>query len=164
MADYQSAGFIQRHRGALLFVDISGFTELSQKFNVEDFKNFINDYFTKIIELVNNFGGEVVKFAGDALIAIWITAGVPYGFENGVSGKEVDASHALNVEKCTSCAIAINVEVSQHCSLLLNCHFAANASLLTQLNSTTSSATITKYPKRTRQSERRKLWRTRIQQ
>jgi len=35
-------GSIQRHKSALLFVDISGFTTLSQKYPVEDFKKFIN--------------------------------------------------------------------------------------------------------------------------
>lgn len=117
MSEYQSTGFIQRHRGALLFVDISGFTELSQRFNVEDFKKFINDYFTKIIDLVNSFGGEAVKFAGDALIAIWISAEVPHEFNGDVSSdgmEQDDAVHALNIEKCTSCAIAINVECNNY--------------------------------------------------
>jgi hypothetical protein len=42
IARYQSNGSIRRHRGALLFVDISGFTTLSQNYPVEDFKTFIN--------------------------------------------------------------------------------------------------------------------------
>ena len=45
------------------------------KIPLEDFKTFINIYFTKIINLVTSFGGEVVKFAGDALYAIWTTDG-----------------------------------------------------------------------------------------
>ena len=125
MSEYQSTGFIQRHRGALLFVDISGFTELSRRFNVEDFKNFINDYFTKIIDLVNSWGGEVVKFAGDALIAIWISTELPHEFNGDVRSdgiEQVDAAHALNVEKCTSCAVAINVEVSILLPCLLYSH------------------------------------------
>ena len=36
---YQSNGSIRRHRGALLFVDISGFTNLAQNYPVEDFKH-----------------------------------------------------------------------------------------------------------------------------
>lgn len=88
MSVYQSTGFIQRHRGALLFVDISGVMELSQRFNVKDFKKFIEDYFTKIIEFVNSFGGEVVKYAGDALIAIWISTKVPHEFNGNVSSMQ----------------------------------------------------------------------------
>ena len=58
VSKYQTEGSIRRHRGALLFVDISGFTKLSQNYPVEDFKTFINQYFTKIINLVNSFGGK----------------------------------------------------------------------------------------------------------
>lgn len=64
---------IQRFHGALLFVDISGFTALSLKLDVESLKNHINDYFTKMLEIVDKWGGDVVKFAGDALYIIWQT-------------------------------------------------------------------------------------------
>eukprot|EP01038_Epipyxis_sp_PR26KG_P013098 gene13098-17555_t len=62
---------IQRFECVLLFVDISGFTALSQKLNVDDLKTHINDYFKKIIGLIEKYGGEVIKFAGDALFVIW---------------------------------------------------------------------------------------------
>ncbi|KAL7552056.1 hypothetical protein ACHAWF_015258 [Thalassiosira exigua] len=113
---YRSRGSIRRRRGALLFVDISGFTNLSQNYPVEDFKTFINEYFTKIIELVVAFGGEVVKFAGDALYAIWSDGaeGGDNGSE-GADGGKPDLScpggigrHVVNVERCTACAIALN--------------------------------------------------------
>lgn len=120
LTEYQSAGFIQRQRGVLLFVDISGFTELSQRFNIEDFKNFINTYFSKIIELVECFGGEVVKFAGDALFAVWSTPRVvvPHDCDAGVGHSDDvqfgDSSHALNIEKCVSCATAIIIECNNY--------------------------------------------------
>lgn len=113
VAKYLSAGSVQRHRGALLFVDISGFTKLSQNYPVEDFKTFINIYFTKIINLVTSFGGEVVKFAGDALYAIWTSSG---GSSDNVSNNNTDdcTSHAMNIEKCTTCSIAINTECNNY--------------------------------------------------
>ncbi len=61
----------QRFHGALLFVDISGFTALSQKMNVEELKNHINEYFSKMLAIVDKHGGDVIKFAGDALYIIW---------------------------------------------------------------------------------------------
>ena len=114
VAKYLSAGSVQRHRGALLFVDISGFTKLSQNYPVEDFKTFINIYFTKIINLVTSFGGEVVKFAGDALYAIWTTSSG--GSSDNVSDNNTDddTSHAMNIEKCTTCSIAINTECNNY--------------------------------------------------
>jgi hypothetical protein len=119
ISKYQSVGSIQRHYGALLLVDISGFTHLSQKYPIEDFKMFINAYFTKIIDLVHSFDGDVVKFAGDALFAIW-TNKVSVdgdGSDSSIDPSETtraESSHAINIEKCTACAIAINAECNNY--------------------------------------------------
>jgi class 3 adenylate cyclase len=59
---------------ALLLIDISGFTLLSQQFSVDELKTHINGYFKKIIDKVEKMNGDIVKFAGDALYVIW-----PYG-------------------------------------------------------------------------------------
>ena len=104
---YHEKGSIQRLRGALLFIDISGFTNLSQNYPVEDFKTFINDYFTKIINLIESFDGQVVKFAGDALYALWPSKDP---IDSSISGKHSFNDHALNIEKCTACAISISAE------------------------------------------------------
>ena len=122
ISNYQSNGSIQRHRGALLFVDISGFTTLSQNYPVEDFKTFINEYFTKIIDLIQLFGGEVVKFAGDALYAVWTTTSSSTSIiattinYQSLSNNENDEDllHAINIEKCTACAIAISTECNNY--------------------------------------------------
>lgn len=62
---------IRHFHGALLFVDISGFTRLSQKMDVDNLRKFINAYFTKLIDIVSKYEGEVIKFAGDALYIVW---------------------------------------------------------------------------------------------
>jgi class 3 adenylate cyclase len=64
---------IERFHGTLLFVDISGFTILSQKLNPERLRSFINAYFKRLIDIVQKYDGEVIKFAGDALFIIWQT-------------------------------------------------------------------------------------------
>ena len=116
ISKYQSEGSILRHCGALLVVDISGFTHLSQLYPIEDFMIFINVYFTKIIDLVHSFGGEVIKFAGDALFAIWTTSKGSVdvdGSDDGINVSEAtraESFHAVNIEKCTACAIAINAK------------------------------------------------------
>lgn len=103
VAEYRKSGSLQRYRGALLFVDISGFTKLAQLYPIEDFKTFINQYFTKIIDLITSHGGDVVKFAGDALYAIWTSNGI----ESDVLGC---SRHSINVAKCTACGIALSAE------------------------------------------------------
>ena len=69
----ESLDWIERFHCALLFVDISGFTVLSQELVLDDLKRHINAYFTLILNIVYKYGGEVIKFAGDALFVIWQT-------------------------------------------------------------------------------------------
>lgn len=64
--------------GAVGFVDVSGFTALSERLKSE-FKNkgaellnqYMNSYFRQLILVVAASGGDVVKFAGDALQVVW---------------------------------------------------------------------------------------------
>lgn len=71
--DFKANTSIYRFHGALLFVDISGFTILSQKLKVDELKNQINAYFQKIVDIIHKYDGEIIKFAGDALFIIWQT-------------------------------------------------------------------------------------------
>jgi predicted ATPase len=62
---------------AILFSDISGFTALTEKLaqqgptGAEELTRHLNDYFSSLIEVIHEHGGDVVKFAGDALLALW---------------------------------------------------------------------------------------------
>ena len=62
---------------AMLMADIAGFTPLSEKLaergpvGAEQLSRILNTYFTRLIGLISAHGGHVVKFAGDALLAIW---------------------------------------------------------------------------------------------
>lgn len=66
-------------RAAVLFVDISGFTRLAQKLaeegtgGAEKLTRILNDYFGQLINIITLHGGDVVKFAGDGLQAVWST-------------------------------------------------------------------------------------------
>ncbi len=57
--------------------DISGFTPLTARFaregpaGAEKLTGILNTYFGQLIELITSYWGDVLKFAGDALIAIW---------------------------------------------------------------------------------------------
>ena len=66
-----SLPFTTGHDGALLFVDISGFTKISQIMDVEHLSNAINSYFQMIVNKIISHGGDIIKFAGDALFAEW---------------------------------------------------------------------------------------------
>ncbi|MGI8550252.1 MAG: AAA family ATPase [Dehalococcoidia bacterium] len=62
---------------ATCFVDISGFTALTERLTtrgpegVEILNQILNTYFGRLILLITRYGGETVKSAGDALLAVW---------------------------------------------------------------------------------------------
>ncbi|MCB9078637.1 MAG: AAA family ATPase [Anaerolineaceae bacterium] len=67
----------ERLPAAVLFADISGFTALTERLaqqgpvGAEELTRILNDYFGHLIDLIASHGGDVVKFAGDALIALF---------------------------------------------------------------------------------------------
>lgn len=61
----------KKHDSALLFVDMSGFTKISTILDVESLSNAINSYFQLIVNEVTHHGGDILKFAGDAIFAEW---------------------------------------------------------------------------------------------
>src|SRR6266498_1135891 len=64
-------------QAAILFADISGFTVLTEHLaekgptGVETLARILNEYFGQLIDIIHEYGGDVVKFAGDAVIAVW---------------------------------------------------------------------------------------------
>ncbi|HMA36463.1 MAG TPA: AAA family ATPase [Chloroflexia bacterium] len=62
---------------AVLFADISGFTPLAERLarqstaGAEELTAWLNAYFGRLIDQIVAYGGDLVKFAGDALLAIW---------------------------------------------------------------------------------------------
>lgn len=64
-------------QAAILFADISGFTLLTERMaekgptGVETLARILNEYFGLLIDIIHSYGGDVVKFAGDAVIAVW---------------------------------------------------------------------------------------------
>ena len=60
--------------GALLFMDISGFTELSEKLGqlgkpgTEELSSILNKFFGSMFNITGDLGGNILKFGGDALL------------------------------------------------------------------------------------------------
>jgi len=68
-----SLGREERLHAAFLFADVSGFTAMSEslaqigKEGAEELTRVLNAYFTTMIDLVRGYGGQVIKFSGDAV-------------------------------------------------------------------------------------------------
>ncbi|MGE3819310.1 MAG: AAA family ATPase, partial [Isosphaeraceae bacterium] len=69
----------ERLEGAVLFSDLSGFTALTEQLlklgpsGVEALSELLNRYFGRLICLIEGHGGDVLKMAGDSLLAVWRT-------------------------------------------------------------------------------------------
>jgi predicted ATPase/class 3 adenylate cyclase len=94
-----TAATVVRFPAAVLFADISGFTALTERLasrgaaGAEDLTVLLNRYFGQMIDLIGEHGGDVVKFAGDALVALW-----PSPDEAGVADR---------VERVARCSLAM---------------------------------------------------------
>lgn len=69
---------LQPLQGAILFADISGFTALTERYaqggadsGAEKLTAILNAYFGRLVGVIQAHGGDVVKFAGDAMLALW---------------------------------------------------------------------------------------------
>ncbi|KAH8063585.1 adenylate cyclase [Aureococcus anophagefferens] len=63
-------------RTVCLFCDVSGFTKLSEAMaqsgrGAEGLKTHLNSYFSQMNKIISGNGGDIFKFAGDAMIVLW---------------------------------------------------------------------------------------------
>jgi class 3 adenylate cyclase/tetratricopeptide (TPR) repeat protein len=71
-----SAARAERIYGAVLMADIMGYTALTERYSqrpegVEQLKAQLNDFFGRLNSILLGYGGDIIGFAGDAVIAIW---------------------------------------------------------------------------------------------
>ena len=81
----------------LLFVDISGFTNLCTRLDIDALQRHINCYFTALIDIVVGRGGDVLRFAGDAIFCAW-----------SLDSDADDAALAAAVHAACGCALELN--------------------------------------------------------
>ncbi|XP_047537856.1 adenylate cyclase type 10-like [Vanessa atalanta] len=74
-----STGDPKKFVGVLMMADVSGYTALSEKYNntgkggTYKLTVTLNTYLGSLIEVIYSHGGDIIKFAGDAFLALWKT-------------------------------------------------------------------------------------------
>ena len=73
----------------------------------------LNEYFTKILDIIRDFGGDVIKFAGDALLVLWKSHVVTTNesFEELMHHAKVRSSYL----EAMTCACACSKEIQATC-------------------------------------------------
>ena len=78
-ADAIASATVERRIVSVLFADLVSFTTLSERLDAEDVATIQDAYFTVVRETIGRYGGEVEKFIGDAVMAVF---GVPRARED----------------------------------------------------------------------------------
>lgn len=79
----------QKATCTMMFTDFAGFSTITHKLDPHDIVDLLNEYFNKLIPVIQKYGGFPDKYIGDAIVAIF---GAPIAFKD----------HA---EKTVRCAI-----------------------------------------------------------
>jgi adenylate cyclase len=88
-------------RAAIWFSDLRGFTSLSETLPGSQLIDLLNDYFDAVAQAIEGEGGEILKFIGDAVMAIFLPK------DNDDDGDEQEAAQrALKAARAAQAAIA----------------------------------------------------------
>jgi class 3 adenylate cyclase len=106
----------ERFPAAVLFADIVGFTQLAESLSqasnerrgAEQLAALLNTFFSQVIEIVREHGGDIVKFAGDALLALWAAPNKRTGFLF-----DSDQELKLATHQATYCALTLQKQLHQ---------------------------------------------------
>ncbi|MGQ0529689.1 MAG: adenylate/guanylate cyclase domain-containing protein [Panacagrimonas sp.] len=74
-----------RRRVTILFADIVGFTEVSDRIEPEDLTSLLVDYLSGMAAKVEQFGGTLNEFAGDGVMALF---GAPNALEPEIQARQ----------------------------------------------------------------------------
>ncbi len=91
-------------RGALFFADISGFSRLTEQLasrpdGAERIGAYLNQYLGRLVDQIEAHGGDVLKFAGDAVIALWTAPDTADGGDGLPAAARAAAACALRAQK-----------------------------------------------------------------
>ncbi|MBP7690824.1 MAG: AAA family ATPase [Anaerolineales bacterium] len=95
----------ERFPAAVFFADVSGFTALTELLaarrpgGLEFLTRLLNDYFGQIINRVLAHGGDIVRFAGDGILAVWRGEAEPV------------ATHLL---RAAQCALQVQAQLQEY--------------------------------------------------
>jgi len=124
----------ERIDAAIWFCDMRGFTTLSDERSPAEVVVALDAYFDRVAGAIDEQGGEVLKFIGDAVLAIFavdVCGSRANACERALhAGKlALDAMAALNAERATVNAPAMNIGVALHLGSVMYGNIGARSRL-----------------------------------
>jgi class 3 adenylate cyclase len=89
-------------QGAAFFCDVRGFTRICESNEPALVMRFLNEYFSKVIEIISKYGGVVDKIIGDEVFALFLT-----------DDEDEETSFSEKIASSCDCAVASALEVSR---------------------------------------------------
>lgn len=91
---------------AVLFVDLSGYSKITAAIShkgAHAISAAVNAYLDRLLQIINRYGGDVIKFAGDAVLVVW--AG---------EGEADDDELEYNILCAAKCALELQAQAGEH--------------------------------------------------
>lgn len=114
-------GDVSRLRAVLLYSDLRRFTQLSETLPGEDVIDLLNRYFETVSTPFTDAGGEILKFIGDAMLAIMPVNGDGDGAQRqtcemalAAASKAVSSLELLNDQRREAGKAGINAGLALH--------------------------------------------------
>ena len=95
-----------------LFADVSGFTKLSEALaskgpqGAEELAFFLNRYMEQLVRHIAKAGGDIFKFAGDAMLVLWIP-------DKSLSESDLIKELHIMAHRATQCSLSIQAEMNK---------------------------------------------------
>lgn len=116
-------GMQETLRAAIWFSDIRGFTPLSETLPGNQLIDLLNDYFDAVTQAIEGEGGEILKFIGDAVMAIFLPKGEDETEAAQRAFKAARAAQAaiakLNIARAEARRAKLNYGIALHFGNLL---------------------------------------------
>lgn len=129
-ANPEAPGLAKKQRDVtVLFLDISGYTQLSARLSLEKLGSLVERYFSAFLDCIHEAGGDINETAGDGFMAIFQDMDL---HEHAIKGVKsalalLAASEALNKEDCSH-PLSIHMGLSSGIALVGSTRFEGRQS------------------------------------
>jgi class 3 adenylate cyclase/CHASE2 domain-containing sensor protein len=115
--------------GCVLFSDIRGYTTISERMTAEETIAFLNHYFDRVVPIIHEYGGTVICFMGDGIMAVF---GIPQALDNpclaafNCSRAMLENLRELNAELAAKNETPIDIGIGLHAGEGIAGHIGAS--------------------------------------